>query len=70
MGICQWISIAGRMDITFAVSSLRKFASKPRENHLKKAIKILGYLKKYPSKGYVVDPRDPILNYTYEKGNT
>lgn len=67
MGICQWISIAGRMDITFAVASMSRFSSSPKENHLKRAIKILGYLKKYPSKGYTVDPRAPILNYPYEK---
>ena len=67
MGICQWISIAGRLDITFAVASLSRFSNNPRENHLKRAIKILGYMKKYPGKGYTVDPRAPILNYKYEK---
>ena len=67
MGICQWISTAARMDITFAVSSLSRFAAKPREGHLKRAIKIFGYLKKYPKKGFYVDPREPILNVQYEE---
>jgi len=66
MGVCQWISIAGRYDITYAVASLSRFSSNPRENHLKRAYKILGYLKKYPSKGYSVDARDPIINYEYQ----
>ena len=66
IGICQWISVAGRMDITFAVSSLSRFASSTRENHLKKAIKILGYLKKYPKKGYVIDPKPCNVNIKYD----
>ena len=48
--ICQWISVAELMDITFAVSSLSRFSSAPRELQLKKTIKILGYLKKYYKK--------------------
>ena len=30
IGVCQWISIAGKMDISFTVSSLSRFASNPR----------------------------------------
>ena len=67
IGVCQWISISARMDITFAVSSLSRFASKPREGHMKRALRILGYLKKYPKKGYIIDPRAPIENINYEK---
>jgi len=66
MGVCQWISTAGRLDITYAVSSLSRFCANPREGHLRRAIKILGYLKKYPKRGYFIDPRDPILNVKYE----
>ena len=65
IGVCQWVSISARMDIAFAVSSLSRFASKPREGHLKRALKILGYLKKYPKKGYVIDPRPPTVNINY-----
>ena len=60
IGVCQWISIAAWMDMTFAVSSISRFASKPREGHMRKALKIIGYLKKYPKKGYVIDLRAPI----------
>ena len=37
----------------------------PREGHLKQAIKILGYLKKYQKKGYIIDPRHPVVNIKY-----
>ena len=65
IGTCQWILVAGRMDITFSVASLNRFAAHPREGHLKRAVKIYGYLKKYPKKGYVIDPRDPLVNIKY-----
>ena len=54
------------MDITFAVSSISRFCASPREGHLRRAIKILGYLKKYPKKGYLVDPREMELNLEYK----
>ena len=66
IGICQWICTAGRFDIAFAVSSLSRFSHSPREGHLERSEKILGYLKKYPKRGYIIDPRDPILATTYE----
>ena len=67
IGVCQWISISSRMDITFAVSSLSRFAAKPQEGHLRRALKIIGYLKKYPKRGYVIDPRPPIENIKFSK---
>ena len=33
VGVCQWINIAGRYDINYGISSLRRFASGPREGH-------------------------------------
>ena len=67
MGICQWISTTARMDVTFAVSSLSRFVARPREGHLRRAIKILGYLKKYSDKGYYIDSQAPKLNVDYEE---
>ena len=67
IGVCQWISVSARMDITYAVSSLSRFSSKPREGHLRRALKIIGYLKKYPRKGYVIDAKAPIENLTFTK---
>ena len=67
IGICQWICTAGRMDIAFAVSSLSRFSHAPREGHLDRTKKILGYLKKYAKRGYIVDPRDPIVNAEYKR---
>ena len=67
IGTCQWICTSGRFDINFAVTNLSRFCASPREGHLKRAEKILGYLKKYTKRGYVVDPRDPIVNLEYKQ---
>ena len=48
------------------MSSLSRFSHSPREGHLERTEKILGYLKKYTKRGYVVDPRDPILATIYD----
>ena len=46
----------------YAMLSLSRFSSAPRRKHLKMVERILGYLKKYPKRGIVVNPRDPIYN--------
>ena len=61
IGLGQWIVLTGRIDIAYAISSLSRFASGPREGHLIMARHILGYLKKYKKKGIVMDPRPPII---------
>ena len=59
VGLGQWIILTGRIDITYAISSLARFAAGPREGHLTLARHVLGYLKKFKSKGIVMDPRPP-----------
>ena len=39
----------------------------PRENHLKASIKILEYLKKYPNKGYNINPSPFQANFSSHK---
>ena len=70
IGMCQWICTAGRLDICFAVSSLSRYSSNPREGHLKMSVKILGYLKKYTKKGFVIDPISPNTNINYDRVKT
>ena len=63
MGQCQWALNCGRMDISQAVASLNRFQVAPRKKHMQEAWKVLGFLKKYPKRGFVVDSRDPILDF-------
>ena len=60
IGMAQWVVTIGRLDISFAVSSLSRFSAAPREHHLELAYYLFGYLKKYPNCRIVVDSR-PLL---------
>jgi len=65
-GMAQWLTTLGRFDICYAVSSLSRFCSCPREGHYQRMIRLWGYLKKYPDKSIAIDARDPI--YAPEHG--
>jgi hypothetical protein len=51
IGTGQWLIVAGRFDLTFAISSLSRFSAAPRQGHLALAKKVFGYLRKYPKRG-------------------
>ena len=65
IGIGQWLVVAGRFDIAYAISSLSRYAAAPRQGHLAMAEGILGYLKKYPAKGYIINPNPPNIDPRY-----
>ena len=70
IGMCQWMITAGRMDICYAITSLSRYSSAPREGHLLLAQKVLGYLRTYPDRGYYVNPKEPeFVNQAYERVN-
>ena len=50
-----WACSIGRLDISFAVSSLSRFSATAREGHLQLAIYMFGYLKKYPNRNLVIE---------------
>jgi hypothetical protein len=58
--------VAGRFDINFAISSLSRYAAAPRQGHLILAEDVLGYLKKYPARGYIVNSKPPTMEPQYE----
>ena len=68
VGMLNWIVGIGKFDIAHATSSLAQFASCPRKGHLERALKVFGYLKKYPNKRVVVNSRDPITTGGYLMG--
>lgn len=60
IGMAQWACTIGRLDISFAVSSLSRFSAAPRTHHLELALHLFGYLKKNPNRRLVLDSR-PLL---------
>lgn len=57
IGMAQWACTIGRLDITFAVSSLSRFSASPRTHHLELAYHLFGYLKKHQNRRIVLDSR-------------
>ena len=55
VGLMQWASVIGRLDICFAVSPLSRFSTNPRQDHLTLALHVMGYMKKYPNRRIVID---------------
>ncbi len=51
-GSAQWAVSLGRFDIQYAVNTMSRFAVCPRDGHLKRMLRIFGYLK-YHHKGMI-----------------
>ena len=66
IGVSQWLITTGRFDIQYATCSLSRFSIAPRKGHLELAKKIFGYLRKYPKRGYVINPNPPNIDLEYE----
>jgi hypothetical protein len=66
IGMGQWLVVAGRFDINYAISSLSRYAAAPQKGHLEMAEDILGSLKKYPAHGYIINPKPPSIDPKYE----
>ena len=66
IGTCQWLIVAGRFDLCYAVSSLSRFSSAPRQGHLQHARRIMGYLRKFPRRGFVINPDPPRFHPIYQ----
>ena len=60
IGILNWVTCLGRLDIAFAASSLSRFNACPREGHLNRFLRVFGYLKKTKNRRIIVDSEDPI----------
>ena len=58
--MAEWAVQIGIFDIRYAVTSLNRFSAAPREGHLKRLVKIFGYLKNDSAKHkiIVVSPED------------
>ena len=56
IGSANWIITLGRFDIQFATQTLSRYAMAPRRGHFKAAMRIFGYLKRFPKGKIVLDP--------------
>ena len=56
MGSAHLVITPGKFDIQYATNTLARFAQKPREGHMKRAIRLFWYLKYNPKAKLFFDP--------------
>jgi hypothetical protein len=61
IGMLNWIVGIGRFDIAHATNQLARFSSCPREGHMKRALRVFGYLRRRKNRRILIDSRDPII---------
>jgi hypothetical protein len=54
IGMAQWACTIGRLDLSFAVSSLSRFSASPRVGHMILALHLMGYIKKHPNQRIMI----------------
>ena len=69
IGVCKWLMVVVRFYLSYAVSSLSRFQSAPQVGHIDMYRIIFGYLKKYPKRGYEINPQPLNIDAYYEKVN-
>ena len=58
IGMGTWIQVIGRPDICYAISSMSRFSSAPRQSHLDLLLHIFGCLKKFDNRRIAIDSKD------------
>jgi hypothetical protein len=59
VGSAQWAVTLGRFDIQYATNTLARYNTNPREGHLKRMLRLFGYLKTHNRYRIKLDPSDP-----------
>ena len=62
IGCAQWAVTIGRFDVQYATNTMARFAQLPREGHLKRVLRIFGYLKHHTKHRIKFDLGEP--NYS------
>ena len=59
--------VAVRFDLAYYLYSLSRFSAAPRVGHIDLDTRRFGYLKKYPKRGYAINPHALTVDFEYEK---
>ncbi len=66
IGCAQWAVTIGRFDVQYATSTMARFAQLPREGHMKRVLRIFGYLKHHYKHRIKFDLEEPdYLGYEF-----
>jgi hypothetical protein len=58
IGSLQWCTTLCRMDVEYLVTTLSSYNAVPRIGHVKRLMRVWGFLKAHPKRGIRLDPRD------------
>jgi hypothetical protein len=61
-GCAQWAVSLGRFDVQYAVNTMARFGVCPREGHLKRMLRIFGYLKYHTKARIKFDMDEPLID--------
>ena len=61
VGSAQWAVTLGRFDVQYATNTLARYATNPKEGHLKRMLRVFGYLKAHNRARIKLDPSNPHL---------
>ena len=59
VGCAQWTVTLGRYDVQYATNTLARYGTTPREGHLKRMLRLFGYLKHHQKYRIAFDNGDP-----------
>ena len=64
IGYGQWAVSLGRFDVMCTIQTMARLAAAPKQEYLKRMIRVLGYLKNHAMYGIIVVMRERILSTT------
>ena len=67
IGVCQCIIVAVIFYVSYSVYSLSRLLGALWVGHIDLSRRIFVYLKKYPKRGYAINPQPLTINSNYEK---
>ena len=62
IGCGQWSFSLGRLDVHFAIQTMARFSAAPKEGHMRRMLRIFGYLKGYLKYGIIIDTGKRAVN--------
>ena len=62
VGSANWTVTLGRFDVHYAVSTLRRYSTAPKQGHMKAMLRVFGYLKHHMKRQILCNTKEPDLN--------
>jgi hypothetical protein len=61
IGCGQWAITLGRFDVMYAVQTMARFSAAPKQEHLRRMLRVFGYLKNHSKLGILIDIHERLI---------